>query len=116
MRKTKTIGGNRGFVPYRPGSYRPFVPNSGPTPALEGEEEGAELFVCVHATICICLHVSAVVCVVCYLVSLPTHGHARTIQMIWKVCPMFYPSRLNHSFSGLIPTMSKKKELIRHIK
>ena len=39
MRKTKTIGGNRGFVPYRPGCYTPFVPNSGLTPPLEGEED-----------------------------------------------------------------------------
>jgi hypothetical protein len=53
MRKTKTIGGNRGFVPYRPGSYRPFVPNSGPAPAPEGEEEGGELCVCV----CVYVHV-----------------------------------------------------------
>ena len=56
MRKTKTIGGNRGFVPYRPGSYRPFVPNSGPAPALEGEEEGGELCVCLYVCVgCVCM-------------------------------------------------------------
>ena len=64
MRKTKTIGGNRGFVPYRPGSYRPFVPNSGPTPALEGEEEGVVLLVLcvgvggeVYVSVCVCCDV-----------------------------------------------------------
>jgi hypothetical protein len=62
MRKTKTIGGNRGFVPYRPGSYRPFVPNSGPAPALEGEEEGGELCVCVCVCMCVCVCVCVCVC------------------------------------------------------
>lgn len=69
MRKTKTIGGNRGFVPYRPGSYRPFVPNSGPAPALEGEEEGGELCACLRAClcasvcVCVCMCMSECVCV-----------------------------------------------------
>ena len=58
MRKTKTIGGNRGFVPYRPGNYRPFVPNSGPAVAVEGEEEGVRECVCV----CVCMYVCTYVC------------------------------------------------------
>ena len=71
MRKTKTIGGNRGFVPYRPGSYRPFVPNSGPAPALEGEEEGKELCACACACACVCvcvgMYVRLCLCVYVYV-------------------------------------------------
>ena len=62
MRKTKTIGGNRGFVPYRPGNYRPFVPNSGPAVAVEGEEEGVRVCLCVYIYMCVFVCVCVYVC------------------------------------------------------
>ena len=56
MRKTKTIGGNRGFVPYRPGCYTPFVPNSGLTPPLDGEEDDGKYDVTARTALVIPLY------------------------------------------------------------